>query len=363
MSEFSQKQDRIYTLLQERKLDALLLRRVSSFAWATCGAASYVSTATTNGEASLVITPAGRYIVTNNIEATRLEREEKLTGQGWDFCVVPWQEAQDTVAELTRGFRLGADGPYPDAIDLSEDLADLRADLLPEEGERFRALGRLCAEAIESTARMVSPGQTEYQIAGLLAGEAQSHGVQAIVNLIATDQRVFDFRHPLPADKKLERYAMLVLCGRKGGLVASLTRFVHFGSLPRELRGKQEAVAQVDGAFIAASRPGARIADIFRKGVEAYAKVGYPDEWQLHHQGGPAGYEPREHLATPTSSQVVNLGQALAWNPSITGTKSEDTILVGEKGCEVITAMEDWPQIPVQVEGQLIERPVILEVS
>ena len=41
MSEFSPKQDHIRALLEERKLDALLLKRVSSFAWATCGAASY----------------------------------------------------------------------------------------------------------------------------------------------------------------------------------------------------------------------------------------------------------------------------------------------------------------------------------
>jgi Xaa-Pro aminopeptidase len=363
MGEFSQKQDRIHTLLKEHNLDALLLRRVSSFAWATCGSTSYVNTATTNGEAALVITPFGRHIVTNNIEATRLEKEEKLTAQGWEFRVVPWHDAQDAVAELTRGLMLGADGHYPDAIDLSQDLAHLRAHLTPEEGERFRTLGRLCAEAVESTARMVRPGQSEYQIAGLLAREAESRGVQAIVNLIATDKRVFDFRHPLPVDKKLERYAMLVLCGRKWGLVASLTRLVHFGALPDELRKKQEAVAEVDAALIAASTPGARIADIFGKGVKAYAKVGFPHEWKLHHQGGLAGYEPREHLATAASSQVVKPGQAFAWNPSITGAKSEDTILVGDDRWEVITAMEDWPRIAVQVDGRLIERPAILEIS
>jgi Xaa-Pro aminopeptidase len=363
MGEFSQKQDRIHTLLKEHNLDALLLRRVSSFAWATCGSASYVNTATTNGEAALVITPSGRHIVTNNIEATRLEKEEKLTAQGWEFRVVPWHDAQDAVAELTRGLRLGADGPYLDAIDLSQDLAHLRAHLTPEEGERFRTLGRLCAEAVESTARMVRPGQSEYQIAGLLAREAESRGVQAIVNLIATDKRVFDFRHPLPVDKKLERYAMLVLCGRKWGLVASLTRLVHFGALPDELRKKQEAVAEVDAALIAASTPGARIADVFGKGVKAYAKVGFPHEWKLHHQGGLAGYEPREHLATAASSQAVKPGQAFAWNPSITGAKSEDTILVGDDRWEVITAMEDWPRIAVHVGGQLVERPAILEIS
>ncbi len=363
MSEFSQKQDRIHTLLKEHNLKALLLRRVSSFAWATCGSASYVNTATTNGEAALVITPSGRHIVTNNIEATRLEKEEKLTAQGWELRVVPWYDAQDAVAELTRGLRLGADGPYRDAIDLSQDLAHLRAHLTPEEGERFRTLGRLCAEAVESTARMVRPGQSEYQIAGLLAREAESRGVQAIVNLIATDKRVFDFRHPLPVDKKLERYAMLVLCGRRWGLVASLTRLVHFGALADELRKKQEAVAEVDAALIAASTPGARIADIFGKGVKAYAKVGFPHEWKLHHQGGLAGYEPREHLATAASSQAVKPGQAFAWNPSITGAKSEDTILVGDDRGEVITAMEEWPRIAVRVGGQLVERPAILEVS
>jgi antitoxin VapB len=363
VNEFSQKQNRIQDLLEECKLDALLLRRVSSFAWATCGAASYVNTATTNGEAALVITPSGRHVVTNNIEVPRLEREERLAAQGWGFRFVSWHEEQDAVAELTRGLKVGADEPYADETDLSQDLAYLRAHLTPEEGERFRTLGRLCAEAMESAARMVRPGQSEYQIAGLLAREAESCGVQAIVNLIATDKRVFDFRHPLPTEKKLERYAMLVLCGRKWGLVASLTRLVHFGALPDELREKQEAVAEVDAGFIAASKPGARIADIFRKGVKTYAKVGYPDEWKLHHQGGVAGYEPREHLATATSSQVVKPGQAFAWNPSITGTKSEDTILIGDAGCEVITSMEDWPQIPVQVEGHLILRPAILEVS
>lgn len=362
MSEFSQKQDHIQLLLEERKLDALLLQRVSSFAWATCGAASYVNIATTNGEASLLITPSGRYVITNNIEATRLEREEELAIQGWEFQIVPWHKVQDTVAELSRGLRLGADGPYPGATDLSDDIARLRARLTPEEDERFRILGQLCTKAMESAVRAIRPGQTEYQIAGLLAHEAESQGVQPIVNLIATDERIFDFRHPLPTNKKLERYAMLVLCGRKWGLVASLTRLVHFGRLPDDLRRKAEAVARVDATFIAATRPGAKVADIFRQAIKAYANVGYPEEWKLHHQGGPAGYEPREYLVTLDSTEEVYAGQAFAWNPSITGTKSEDTILVGERGCEAITAMEDWPQIPVQMEGQRIERPAILEI-
>jgi Xaa-Pro dipeptidase len=73
------------------------------------------------------------------------------------------------------------------------------------------------------------------------------------------------------------------------------------------------------------------------------AVQGYADEWQRHHQGGPAGYEPREYVATPETLDPVGVGQVFAWNPSITGTKSEDTILVGEDGNEILTQIAGWP--------------------
>ena len=362
MTEFEGKQERIQALLAERGLDALLLQRVSSFAWATCGRASYVHTASSTGEASLLITPAGRYVITNNIEAPRLEQEEGLAAQGWELCVGPWYEPQAAVAQRTQGLRLGADGPYAGATDLSDELARLRANLTAEEGDRFRTVGRLCAEAMDSAVRVICPGQTEYEIASLLACEGEKHGVQVTVNLIATDQRIYNYRHPLPTGKELERYAMLVLCARQWGLVASVTRLVHFGPLPDELRRKAEAVAQIDAVFLAASRPGRSLGEVFQEAMAAYAAAGFPDEWQLHHQGGPAAYEPREYVATPGSTDLVFAGQAYAWNPSITGTKSEDTILVGEAGYRVITEIEGWPMLEVEAEGRTHSRPAILEI-
>jgi antitoxin VapB len=362
MGELEIKQHRIQALLAERQLDALLLQRVSSFAWATCGAASYVNTAATNGEASLLITPSGRHLLTNNIEATRLEGEENLGEQGWQFHEAPWYEAPDTLARLTSGLRLGADGPVPGAVDLAQDLARLRANLTPEEGERFRSLGRMCAQAIDSAVRAIRPSQTEYEIAALLAHEAERRGAQATVNLVATDERVFAFRHPLPTGKALERYAMLVLCGRRWGLVCSVTRLVHFGRLPDELRRKAEAVAEVDATFLDATRPGETLGRVFQRATAAYAGTSFPDEWQWHHQGGPAGYEPREYVATPRSQDVVQEGQAYAWNPSIAGTKSEDTILVTSSGPEVLTAIDGWPLLSKAVGGAEYTRPAILEV-
>lgn len=364
MNEFEAKQARIRTFLNERGLDALLLRRVSSFAWATCGAASYVNTAESEGAACLLVTPSAGYLITNNIEAGRLAAEEKLGGQAWEFHVSSWHEPDHAIADLAQGMKLGVDQPFPGGLDLSSEIARLRARLTPEEGERFRVLGRLCAEAMDSAVRATRPGQSERDIAAVLSREAQSRGVQAIVNLVATDERVFLYRHPLPTDKTLDRYAMLVLCGRASGLVCSITRLVHFGPLSDELRRKEQACAHIDASLIQATRPDRTLGELFQLAQQAYEAGGYADEWRLHHQGGPTGYEPREYLALPGSPDPVTLGQAFAWNPSITGAKSEDTILVGRSRNEVLTAMEGWPVIPVTLgNGVTLARPAILEIT
>ncbi len=360
---YEQKQQAIHGLMEQKGLDGLLLTKASSFAWATDGSSSYINTASSFGEASLLITNRGKYLITNNIEAERLDHEEHLKEQGWQFQVAPWWQPNPALADLTHELRVGADTSLTGADDLSSEIAHLRADLSPEEDDRFRTLGKWCAEAMGEAIRAVKPGMSEYEIAALLGEAAQKRGAQPIVNLIATDERIYAYRHPLPVDKKLERYAMLVLCGRWQGLVASITRLVYFGQLPDELRQKQEACARVDAAFITGTRPGRTLGEVFADAQATYAAAGFKDEWQLHHQGGPAAYEPREWLATPGNQDKVLLNQAYAWNPSITGVKSEDTILVGEQGNQVITAIAGWPMIQVTLDdGTSIERPAILEV-
>lgn len=363
MNEQSTKLARIRVLLDEAGVEAIWLRLASSFAWATCGHSSYINTASSTGAASLLVTRTGQYVITNNIEEPRLAGEEGLAAAGWEFPAAQWYEGRDLVAELANGAPIGADMATAGAVDLGAAVSRLRTSLLPEEGVRFRELGRLCAAGMDEAIRGVKPGMHEQEIAGLLAAAVQRRGVQPIVVLIATDERIFKYRHPLPADKRLDKYAMLVLCGRRQGLVASVTRLVHFGPLPDELKRKQEACAKVDAAFIYGSRPNVTLGDIFAQAQATYAATGFADEWKLHHQGGPAAYEPREYLGLPGSQEEVRQGMVLAWNPSITGTKMEDTILVGPAGNEILTAIPGWPTIPVAIGGGVIERPAILVVE
>jgi antitoxin VapB len=141
-----------------------------------------------------------------------------------------------------------------------------------------------------------------------------------------------------------------------------LTRLIHFGPLSDELKKKSEAVAYIDAKLIKSTQAGKTVSDVFQIMKAAYAKVGFADEWQMHHQGGPAGYASREFLAKEDMEIPIGIGQAYAWNPSISGCKSEDTILVKESSNEILSVIEGWPTVSVYIDGQTIERPQILVV-
>jgi Xaa-Pro aminopeptidase len=345
------KLERARQLMDSLAVDGLLLRRASSFAWATGGAASYVNTASSEGAASLLITRENFHLITTNIEAPRLEQEEGLAAQGWQWHVAHWWEGQAALTHLTEGLRLAADGCFPGARDASAEMARLRALLTPAEGERFRSLGRLCAAAMDTAARSIRPGMSEVEIAACLGKAAQERGVQPIVNLVATDERISHYRHPLPTAKTLQRYALLVLSGRKAGLVCSISRLVHFGAVPAGIRSRVDAALQVNAALVSSTRPGRSLGEILAGGQAAYAAAGFPEEWRNHHQGGVVGYEPREYLALPGSADRIQSGQAVAWNPSLAGAKVEDTILVGQEANEILTAIPGWPVEEIMAAG------------
>lgn len=362
MSELELKLRRIDDLLNHYSLNALLLRQSASFAWVTCGADPNVNVADRYGASSVLIAPHGRYILTDNIEAGRLHEEQHLQDQDWEYRVASWYSQDGIVAELAQGLELGADCEYPGAIDLQEEIARMRASLLPEEIERFREVCRAASEAMDAAIMTVRPGLTELQIAGILARNAISRGLEPVVRLVGTDERVYKYRHPLPTEKRLEKYAMLGLSARQYGLIASITRLVHFGPIPEDLRNKTRACALIDAHYISATRPGKKLNEILQEALDCYRLYGFEDEWRLYHQGGLAGYLPREVVATPDTADEVRQGHVYAWNPSITGVRSEDTILVGEERNEVLTAIPHWPVTKVNLRGQTVERPSILEI-
>ena len=359
--EVTTKLQRLRALMAAHEVEAVVLNQLPNIAWLTAGASTYINLASDTGPSSLLITSDSAYVVTDGIEAGRLEQEESLAALGFRLAVEPWDQRGTQLPRLITGKRLAQDGPG-EGINLSGDLQTLRTHLLPEEVERLQQIGSLASAAIAEVMYAIQPGMTEYAIAGLLAQSSLTRGGHAVVNLVASDERIARYRHPLPTSKAVERYVMVVLCLRHQGLVAAVTRLVHFGPIPDEIAAKALAVARIDARVILGTRAGKTMGEMYTLADHAYHDEGFPTAIQEHHQGGSIAYLPREVLARPNEPVVIAERQAFAWNPSIRGAKSEDTIILGPSGPAIITQTPDWPMVPVTIEGQTIQRPAVLEL-
>jgi Xaa-Pro aminopeptidase len=303
----------------------------------------------------VVVRRDGDEVVTAVNEAPRLEAEE-LGGLGARFTLLPWNA--DQAAALPHGNAVGVDAPLPGCRDVGELVQAARSSLTEREVERYRALGRDASEAMTDACSSLERAQAEFHAAAELAKGLVEREIDPVVLLVAGEERLPVHRHPLPTASPLGRLAMLVVCARRHGLIASLTRFVSFGRLRPELAERHERLVRVDVAFNCETRPGIRVGSIFEAGVRAYVDNGFDvQQPALHHQGGPTGYEPRDYVADQSSDALVQESQAFAWNPSVPSLKSEDTIVARADGPEVVTVDPRWPI--ARVDG--LARPLVLE--
>lgn len=366
--EIELKLERVNRFLDEEQLAGILLTQVRNFAWITAGLATNQIVLNKDvGAASLLILRDGRkYLLSTGAESGRL-MEETLAELGYEARVFNWYDANpvtdvrgDLIEELARGGRVGSDAPFPGTIPVADAFEPLRYSLTATELERYRWLGRETTEAVQEVLRRVRRGMDEFEIEAMTAAALRARGIVPTVLLIAVDDRVAKYRHALPGGKALERYVMVNVVADKWGMSMAVTRFAHFGPLPAELEEKLEKTAGIMARYQEITRPGVRAADIFEAMKGWYADAGYPEEWRLHHQGGAIGYDDRDWVIYPGIDAVVQAGQAFAWNPTITGAKVEDTIVVDQAHTEVVTRAGEWPMIPVTLNGRLYEQPGIL---
>jgi Xaa-Pro aminopeptidase len=349
-----QRRQRLIRFLDEHELDALVLRRPSSVAWAADGARTHIDVSADTGVAWLVVSRDGTEVVTSRIEAGRL-RAEELTDPAYEWTVLDW--VTDLATAVPAGERVGVDGPMAGRRDVSAQLEVARRSLLPEEVERYRALGRDAAEALTAAVADCGPDDTEWQWAARAAAEVTARGADPLVLLVAGAERVRRHRHPLPTAAPAGDLVMVVVCARRHGLFANLTRFVSSGPLTGEQEDAQQRLLRVEAGFLDATRPGQLVRDVFAAGTAAYGEHGFDaEEWRNHHQGGPTGFLSRDHLATPDCTEPVEDAQAFAWNPSVPGLKVEDTVLATPAGPEVLTLDPAWPL--QEVGGR--PRPLVL---
>jgi Xaa-Pro aminopeptidase len=341
--EFAGKLERLRSVMRAQGVAGAAFRSRRNFAWLTAGGHNHVAEASDEGVATILVTDAGAVVLTAVNEAPRI-RDEEVQDLPIEVVGLPW-ECPEALGEAIRA---RVDGPVVDDAALEPELWPLRATLCAEERARFALLGAKTARAMTATLATARCGELETQVGARLALALAADGISGPVILVASDERILNYRHPIPKPKPVDTSLMLIVGAEMGGLIVAMTRFAWVRGRPdTETERRFDAVNRVHRAFFAATRAGRTLGEVLADGVAEYAAAGFPDEWPLHHQGGPIGYQGREAVATPTGSAVIAPDMAFAWNPSITGTKAEDTFVLRPDGSrDIVTRDPYWPARP-----------------
>ncbi|MDX9974402.1 MAG: M24 family metallopeptidase [FCB group bacterium] len=367
----------VQVFLQENGYDGILLSQYENFAMATGGARNHIYTMSEHGVCSLFIDKEGRvFLVANTIELPRI-MDEELVGLEVEPLPYLWFESTPaTVVQLHfNGHYCSDDGSLGDNV--NGKLAYIRSLLTPVELEKYRRLGKLAAEAMTATLDAIEPGMTEADVAARIVAEGAKRKCVVPVALVAADERIAKYRHPLPTEaplvagfleeRRIQGYVMVVGCYYREGLVASITRFKRVGALPEGVEEAFPRIAAVDALMQEATQPGRTLGDVFAACQQGYVAQGFPEnEWHNHHQGGATGYAGRTMKGTPGQAFPVGdtgyarkvtaitgidvaFGQAYAWNPSAKGVKSEDTfILLPDGSREIVTRTPSLPCVDLE---------------
>ncbi len=368
-SDIDEKQARLVTALKDAGLGGVLLATHHNIAWLTGGRSNRVDASREAGTQRLLVTADGRrFVLANTIEMPRL-RTEVLGGLDFEPVEYPWTDDQDASHAVAAARKIiggtapiGADWPLPETTPSEARMARVRALLTATEVDRYRALGNECGMVVGDVCRRLRPGEDEREIAATVMLALTAINARAIVLLVGSDDRIARYRHPVTTASQWKHTVLVAVCAERDGLIACLSRIVATKAAPADLEARTRATASVFGHLLDATRPGATGAQLFKVAADAYQAAGFPGEETLHHQGGATGYRAREWVAHPKSQEVVQTRQAFAWNPSITGTKIEDTALVVDGRVDVITSTPGWPSIEMSVRGSTLLASDVLRV-
>ena len=355
----------IRSAMDKEGLAGVLVNKSNHFAWITAGADNICTRYAEGGICTILVTKDKAYYICNNIEALRMIEEQLLDQLGFEVRDMLWFEdkTQEILKEIVGSGKLASDTGMPGTVDANPMLLQFERVLCDNEIGRYLHMGKVFSETIESYMKTIRPGDTEIAIAGRLGAKMWENGLEPVLFLVAADERIYKHRHPMPTAKKVEKFLMISCNARYKGLVTKITRMIYFGKLPNELKEQYQKTIDIENKLAAMTKPGVDDIEMLETAKKLYAEAGYPDMWKLHHQGGPQSYTNGFYLITPARHEKVQLHQVYGYNPSITGTKTEDAIIITEEGPIFATYPVYFPKLTNVVDGFEFVRPGILEIE
>lgn len=360
LQDYKVKEERILRFLSENQMDGMIIGRRDNFSWLTNGMDNGVVLSSEVGFSYLYISKDERICISLFADDARA-KDELLEGLGFEHVAVYWTEnsKEDYLAQLIQGKKVMSDIAIANAhVDVNA-IYRLHYPLTELEIQTYRELGEMADCILTKTAKQIKQGMTELELKKIFLMNCAEYDVDIDVLLIGSDERIFQYRHCAPTNKKIDRYVMISPVFRKYGLHVNLCRLVHIGEPSEEIKRKYDAVCQIQANIIAMSQAGIKFKKIYDLQKRLYEQMGYAKEWEKHMHGAPIGYMLADGSTLFDEDRVMDINQPYEWFVTITGAKSAELVVNINNTIEILSTAGYWKCNEYIVDNKSVYLPEI----
>lgn len=315
----------------------------------------YLSGFTSGDDARLVITPNDQYLLTDS----RFWEQAQIEAPDWKLVKETTPGFNSIPDLISQAANVGIEDhfiTYNEYLDLQTELGSrlVSADRLIEslrivkDGQELETLRKSAAisdEVFSDLSVFIKPGMSERQVAGYIAYRLRERGCsKESFDTIAVAGLNAALPHGKPGNRKLAEGDMLTL--DFGGFFQSyagdMTRTVFVGRAASEARDKYMKVLEAQQTGVSMVKAGIRCSDVDKAVRDCLA--GYKlDIYFGHGTGHGVGLEIHEeprlsHFCdTVLRENMVVTVEPGIYIPGWGGIRIEDTVIVRDGGCEIIT--------------------------
>jgi Xaa-Pro aminopeptidase len=344
-----QRRGRAVELLAERGADTLLVTNLHNVRYLTGFTGSNGAVLMGKDKAAVLFTDP-RYTVQSQLQTTCEVRIAKgpLTASILREIArmrakrVGFEQDHMTVAQL-NGFQKGI-GSGVQLEPLSGVIEALR--MVKDEAEigKIRASVITNSKALEAALKRFKTGMRESELAAEIDYQNRKLGAEAPAfdTIVAAGERAA-LPHAHPGSTKITPGILLIDMGAfQDGYASDMTRMVHVGPATPKYKRAYKAVLEAQLAAIAAVKPGATTHAVDRAARSTLKKHRLEREF-VHSTGHGLGLEIHEMPRIGRKDKTkLAAGMAITIEPGVYiegwgGIRIEDTVLVTQTGCEILT--------------------------
>src|SRR6266567_3350677 len=342
---------RLRHVMEQRKLDALLITNLPNIRYLCGFTGSSGAIVATNADVTFFTD--GRYAdqaraeVQGNVRIVRksalaaaaewLGSKARLRGIGIEAAHVTVTERAVLAAALGRRSRLTDTPPLVEGLRQIKDADEIA---------RIRAACQLGSELFDRVKTVLRPGVSEAEVAGDLEFTARKRGAEqmAFPTIIAGGKRSA-LPHGRASTAAIPSRGFVV-CDFGvilSGYCSDMTRTVHVGLPSLKARRVYNAVREAQQAALEAVRPGATAGEVDRAARNLLKKKNL-GQYFTHSTGHGVGLEIHEAPRIAAGQhEPLRPGMVITIEPGVYlpgkgGVRIEDTVVVTETGCEILTS-------------------------